>query len=633
MKKEVTAFSRFPHKIGKEVLISFLFLLLIASLSQISAQTNQSTETQKINDAYSCLTDKVRNNCASLSTEEKIFSLLSIGQCRTELISDSSNSGECWPSGNCNLKTTAQSVLALSKRGSNTDSANSWLLSQKKAPSEIEWYLQITTNEQSTCQIEYSGLSYSINLNEDKTLSGNPGPGLSITADGYWLQIFPEFYDVNFQVSCDQGFLTNKLFKSSGSQTIHVFPESSSSTAGGITNEKVESFCFAQNNVCNYEGSLWAALALDAEGEEVSSYLPYLITLAENNQRHIPDSFLYAITGNTDYRTSLLSKQIGGKWWAASSEGRFYDTSLALYPLQHDTLAEKSGSKQWLLDEQNADGCWDSGNLRNTAFVLLSAWPRSGLSPGGGSATTLCEPSGNYCVPSGSCDGNIISGQSCSGISSVCCTVPYIEQTCSDLGGDLCSSNEVCERGNLVGSSDASGVSCCVGDICKPRSSPTPTVSQCESSGGACRAGGCLGNEDTSSYLCSSSGETCCISQPESESSNYLLIWILLALIILAVLGVVFRDQLRHFLLRIKSKFRKSDFNTQNPQGRFPPSVGSPGPSYYPPRRPNVERRILPRHSPRPSHPAPRPPERRPTKSGASKELDDVLKKLKEMGK
>ncbi|MBU2615651.1 MAG: hypothetical protein KKC19_00955 [Nanoarchaeota archaeon] len=616
----------------KKVLASLFFLMFFVSFSLVSAQVNQSTEQEKINEAYSCLTDAVKNNCGTLTTEEKIFSLLSINQCKSELLEDSSNSGECWPKGNCNLKTTAQAILTLDKKGANTDKAKDWLLSQRKTPSEITWYLQITSNEQTNCQIEYSGLSYEITISEGGILAGNAGPGLSITTEGYWLQIFPSYSDKNFQISCDKSFLTNTLFKKEGSSTIHVSSESSSAAAGGITNEMIDSFCFAQNGVCNYEGSLWSVLALNTLDEEISPYLPYLITLAEDNQKFLPDAFLYSTTKKSDYLTTLLSKQIGNKWWAASSSGKFYDTSLALYSIQHETVSEKDSAKEWLLNEQESDGCWDSGNIRNTAFILLSAWPKNILSPSPGPSTLLCESSGNYCVPSGSCEGTIQASYSCPGLSSICCSNPYQEQSCSDLGGDICSSSEVCERGNLRSASDTTGRTCCVGDVCKVGSSVTPSTSQCTSSGGSCRIGGCLSNEDASSYLCSSSGETCCISQP-SNKSNYTIIWIIGALIVLVILGIVFREKLRHLLLWIKSHFRKSGSNgPADPRGRFPPSVGSSGPSrpsYYPPRRhAPVERRILSQpHRPVPRHIPEKP------KSGTGKELDDVLKKLKEMGK
>ncbi|MBU2503766.1 MAG: hypothetical protein KJ879_01810, partial [Nanoarchaeota archaeon] len=164
--------------------LGILFVFAIATLSLVSAAVNQTTETDKVEAAYSCLNKKVQGNCAALSTEEKIFSLLSIGQCRSEVLSGSTDDG-CWSSStssSCKLKTTAEAILALknSNAGTQVQEAEDWLLSQNRKPSELTWYLQVETPGASTCTVAYSGLSsYSFNILEDKTLSGNPGPGLS----------------------------------------------------------------------------------------------------------------------------------------------------------------------------------------------------------------------------------------------------------------------------------------------------------------------------------------------------------------------------------------------------------------------------------------------------------------------
>ncbi|MBU1252465.1 MAG: hypothetical protein KJ905_02595 [Nanoarchaeota archaeon] len=620
------------------VFLGILFVFVIATLSLVSAAINQTSETDKVENAYSCLNEKVQGNCAALSAEEKIFSLLSIGQCRSEILSSSTND-ECWASSgssSCKLKTTAEAILALknSNAGNRVQAAEDWLLSQNRKPSEITWYLQVETPEASTCTVGYSGLSYSFNILEDKTLSGNPGPGLSISVGSYWLQISPNSYDAEFEVSCNKDFMTSLLFKKSLSSTIHVFPESSSASAGGLTKEKVESLCFSENNICNYEGSLWAAFVLNAQGEDVSAYLPYLITLAEDNDRYLPDSFLYSILQSADNKVSLLSQQIGNKWWAVSGN-KYYDTALALQPFQGETLTEKTNAKQWLFDVQGSDGCWDSGNIRNTAFILSSIWSGLGSSFSGSSSSGSCESSGNYCVSSGSCGGSIISGSTCSGFSSTCCTLPSAQLTCAELSGNLCSSNEICSRGDFVSSSDSLGKTCCVGDTCQVYSGGTDGLSECEQKGGVCRTTGAdLNGEESISYDCAFQGDACYISKSSNSSSesstsgsSYLWIWIMLTLIIIAVVGIIYKEKVRHLWLRIKSKFGKSgpasSSGPRRPPFGFPPS--SPRP--MPPRYPHTERRILPQPS------RPNPVQRRPERSPASKELDEVLKKLKDMSK
>jgi hypothetical protein len=153
---------------------------------------------------------------------------------------------------------------------------------------------------------------------------------------------------------------------------------------------------------------------------------------------------------------------------------------------------------------------------------------------------------------------------------------------------------------------------CCInGGICQ---TSTTITSECEQQLGSCRVA-CLSDEEEASYACEFSGDICCV-QKTTPGKSYLWIWILLILIILVVIAIIFRDKLRNFLLRIKSKTRP----------RPGPGPMRPlGPPHYPVRRPLPERRILP--------PLYRPSGTARAPSKTQKELDEVLRKLKEMGK
>jgi len=602
----------------KRILGILVIFLILISFSLLQAQTNSSEEQEKVNDAYQCLEDKIEGNCDLLSSEEKIFSLLAINKCKQEVLADSSNE-ECWPSGNCRLKTTAQAVLALDNVGANIDEAQQWLLSQNRTPSELIWYLQIESNEQTTCEIGYTGFSSTIEIREDKKISGDAGQCLSLAQDDYWLEISSLCYDQEFSISCDKDFSTNLLFRKQGSSTIYVFQRTSSAAAGGTTTEKVESFCFREGqagNPCNYEGSLWAALILDSLEEDVSSYLPYLITLAEDNEEFLPEAFLYLITADPDYSSSLLAKQkkIGDQYYWQESLDRYYDTALALFPFKHETLTEKTNSKQWLLETQDTNGCW-LDNTRNTAFILASVWPRDFIG-GNGNGLQDCVSAGYYCVNEGSCEGQVLSDYYCLGALTECCTLPPEQQTCAEKGGITCSSNQICSGGNMVSAADTDN--CCInGGICQI---PEPVISECEQQSGICRSS-CLSDEEEIFYSCEFEGDKCCIPKTTGKKS-YIWIWILLILIVLVVIGIIFRDKLKDIWFRIKSKSRGSRLG---PGHRPGPPRRPPGPPHYPVRRPMRERRILP------SLQQPTRPGRAPSKS--QKELDEVLRKLKGMGK
>ena len=583
----------------KQVFLFSILIILIFSLSCVRADINKS----KVDKAYSCLKEKVKDRCSELSLEEKIFSLLAIGECKNEIISDSKNEG-CWPDSGCKIKTTAQAILALNKAGVNTDEAEKWLLSQNTTSLDIDWYLEIESPEETTCEITYSGSSYPISIGEDKKMSSNAGSCLSLSEDKWWLKISPACYDTEFEISCDQQFLTTLLFKKTTSSTIYVLEKTSSASAGGTTTEKANSFCFAQGGSCDYEANLWAALVLNYLGEDISFYMPYLITMAEDNSEHLPESFLYFLTGYSEFRQALLDKQKSDKWWSESGD-KFYDTALALLPFEYEELQQKSNSEEWLLEVQDKDGCWQ-GNIRNTAFILYSIWPRD-FYVDDDDQEISCNDAGGFCMSSIDCQeaGGVELDYSCSGMF-VCCDREKSLESCYERGGEICNLDQICQGGTLEDASDTER--CCVGGRCE-----TPSVADCEENFGICRAECEEGEEESLTYTCDY-GDVCCVKKTTPKKKNHLWIWILLILIALVILGIVFKDKLRHFWFRTKSKFGKS-------KPRRPPGFSS-----APLRvRPRTQRRILP--------PVHRQLVRRPPIKKPKGELDEVLRKLKEMGK
>jgi len=618
-------------KRGSFLILLFFLVLLPLQFSFISAATND-TEQTKINKAYSCLQGKTNTSekCSSLSTEEKIFSVLAINQCKAELISDSANLGECWPSSNCKIKPTAQAILALNKAKSSTTKAQEWLYSKNATPTELSWYLEIDSSEAATCMINYAGSSYTVEIGEDKKINSGAGSCLFPDPNGYWLSISPSCYNLEFTISCDKNFLTTTLFRKSTSSTIYVSEKTSSASAGGTTKEIVNSRCFSDSGLCTYEGTLWASLALNSVGKDVSAYLPYLITLADDNQRYLPSAFLYSLTGKTDYKISLLSKQKNNQYWQESGD-KYYDTALALYPLQAETstLQEKINAKNWLLSSQDPNGCWEN-NIVNTGFILASVWPKTFIKDTGEPALPDCESSGKYCVSSSAIcttsGGDVLDGYDCPGISQKCCSVQAKLQTCSEVGGVICSSNEECIGGIKISASDlrSAEICCSAGGVCKVK---TEAKSVCEDKGGICRKD-CLSDEEESSYSCNSLSQTCCMPKSTKKGpptkGNTLWIWILVILIVLVIIGIIFRNKLRMFWFRMRSGKSKAG------GAGHPPSTMPPYFPQYPQRpTPRMERRIIIPQNP----PAQRPVQVTKIKSGAQKELDEVLKKLKEMGK
>lgn len=583
----------------KKKVFGILIFLLVFSIFFVSAETNQTTEEK----AYSCISAKVDNQCSSLSTEEKLFSVLTLGKCKTELLSDSLNN-QCWPKTGCKIKTTAQSILALSRINSDVSKAESWLLNKNMTFPDIDWFLQVESNNATSCTVAYSGTSYSFSVNEDKTLSGSTGSCLSVS-QGYWLKISPSCYSKKFDISCSNSFLTSLLYKKKTSSTLYISDKTDSASGEGTTTEKINSFCFSTGTSCDYEGTLWATYVLKSLGKDVSPFVPYLIAMADENSKFIPESFLYSLTGN--FRTDLLAKQKESKWWVDSGD-KFYDTAVALLPFQNeDALMEKTNSQNWLSEVQGTDGCWQ-GNLRNTAFLLYSLWPKTTAAP----STNIpdCQNSNHFCISKASCSqvsGNVLGNYSgCFG-ANVCCDKSLPLQSCSDQSGKFCSSDEDCIGGSFVSSSDStSSKQCCVKGTCGFK-----TTSECEQNNGICKSS-CLSDEQLGSFTCPVTG-ICCVPK-KTSSVNILVIIILVLLIALVAVGIIFRKKIRDFFFRFRGKGKPP--STTSP--RFPPTSSS---RIYPGA---VPRRIIPNQ---PQRQMARPPVKNKS------EFDDVLKKLKEIGK
>ena len=142
----------------KSVLLGILLILLIIPFifavenesdnSEESGATisiDDNSESAKINLAYECLNEKIKDRC-STSLEDNIFTLLAIGKCKKEVI-DEKSSKDCWPSSGCNVKSTAQAMLAVYDSGSSVEDSKEWLLTQNITPSDV------------ICPINFIGIS------------------------------------------------------------------------------------------------------------------------------------------------------------------------------------------------------------------------------------------------------------------------------------------------------------------------------------------------------------------------------------------------------------------------------------------------------------------------------------------
>lgn len=622
-------------------IVFFISIFLIMSLSFVSSvDFKNMTESQRVDLAYKCLGSVVENKtCSEITTIEKIYSILSVGKCTKELIDEARNE-ECWPKSRCDVKTTAQAILALDKAKKNTDKPVEWLLKQKEVPKDLIWYLEIETKNASTCKLTYNKNTYTLNIAENKKLlSTSLGNCLSISPNGYWLEINPSCYQMEFQTSCDKSFLTTLLFKKNDPQesTIHVLNKIHSAPEQGTTIEKINSFCFSGPTGCTYEGTLWATIVLDKLGEDIDSFVPYLITGEKDNRQYFPTPFLYYLTDYSDYAQDILARQINEQYWMVSNT-RYLDTAIALLPFQSKELTEKSNTINWLLKIQQENGCWDGNNIVSNGALLYSIWPRGYMGSGSegtgddGNSTSDndCVASGFYCMSGIKCQspGEILPQFSLScGILSCCSEPAKVKKCVDDLGGEICQPNEYCSSpGKSTAADDLTySQTCCVGGICKQKESGGTVENTCEQSYGLCEDFSCgSGYKETNSYSCSGSKICCMRDMPTGKSKNTLWIWILLILIIIVTLGIIYREKIKE-LMGMETNDEK-EMKNNNPFSRpgLPPSARQyPQPrKIIPSSNPQPQNQIMPS---RPINPATRPKPKSP------KELEDVLKKLKDM--
>src|SRR3989338_5334576 len=274
----------------KRVLMTFAFLLLfsVAFATFISAALQDCSPGDKdckTKEAYSCLEGKISDKtCSNLSPEEKVFSFLATGKCKSETLNSEGYKED--------ITFTAKTLLALKESGSNTDDAKDWLFDFNRSSIGLEWFLEIESPESTICTVDYSN-SNTIKINKDKTIASVTGGScLKKSSNGYWVEISSGCYDEEFKISCDKQFLTTLIYKAKDGETIYVSEKTSSASASGETKEKVKSMCFStSSNSCDYEGTLWAAFSLSVLGGDVTSYLPYLITFSSESECELSGFF------------------------------------------------------------------------------------------------------------------------------------------------------------------------------------------------------------------------------------------------------------------------------------------------------------------------------------------------------
>lgn len=587
----------------KSVYLLFAIFLILA-IPFILAQDEEVAATE-IDKAYSCFENEVGDNCGNTrSTKQAAFNLMAGGydssiqsSCKSTL--DSLKKNVCWSdteTGNCNIRSTALATLALQYVGEDIDDQVEYLLENKKDDTGLTWFLEIDSSNRTVCDIN----GKSITVEDNKKLSGSPPAGLSRAYNDYWFQI--NNIGQNYTISCDKDFVTALLYQKPGSNVFHVSSDTKTASEFDSITEKVNSFCLTTGSECDFEGSLWAALLLKKEGQDVGPLIPYLTSMADRaeNRKFLPSAALYILTNEDEYYSELVSLQKSGNFWD-ESRNKFYDTALALLALQDVNSDEVDSAKKYLLNVQKNDGCWQS----DTAFLLHAGWPKNpNVLSGTGGGITNCEDFGHFCVPIGECAlTDSIDNFFCPSAAQTCCQQREVEPTCSEKGGFICDLDQECS-GSSVTSLDSNF--CCVGDCVEIQ-----TENECESFGFFCKDSCSESQEEKAGYSNSCNfGDICCGPSSDTGGTSIWLIVLLVILIILVILAIIFRNQLKVFFFKRKSKAKESKL----PKSR--PGI-----------MPLPAQRVLPRP------PARRAPPRKRGAPGKDKEFEETMKKLRDMSK
>lgn len=596
----------------KRILSLVLILAILFTINLIFAASND-TSTTPVDQAFSCLKSQLGDNCGNTqNTQQLAFSMLAIADdsklqsnCKQSL--KDKEQTNCWSdtsSGSCNLKSTAISTLALKTVGENVDDEIGWLLAKRKTATGLTWYLEIDSKNSTQCKI--NGATFTIK--DDKTISGSTPSGLSMSYYNYLFQI--NDLTKSYEISCNSDFITTLLYQKPGSTTVYVSSETHSASASDSTTEQVNSYCFSNSNLCDYEGTLWTSIALEKAGEDVSSYIPYLIAMSDDssNKAYLPSAFLYMLNHADDsYLTDLTSRQQQGKYWQESSD-KLYDTSVALLALRGSSSDVVSNTKDYLLSIREPSGCWSS----NTAFILYAGWMKI-PAVGGETGTSNCEDFGYSCTSASECDlSNKLSNFFCPG-TNICCKSAPQKSTCSQKQGLICTGTQECTE-NTVPASDTTG--CCLGS-CKDISA----TNDCTDLGYTCKSSCSSTDDEKTNYNSACSPQKCCSPKTSSSGfSGWTYIIILVILIIILGLAIYFRDKLKIWFFKMKSGFKSKPGPAPSSRPPMPP----PG---YRPLPPPRGRQIIPRQQ------VPQRTQPRTSSTQRNSEFDETMKKLRDMSK
>ncbi len=429
-------------------LLTFALFLLVSTLLIISLTSSVYAQNQsKVDNAYRFLENEVKKGWGT--PEENSLAILALRnfdsalarQGADNLISNSQN-GECWPKDGCEVKETAQALVALGELGRDTSKIENWLEDQQiLAEQGGEWLLQLEVVPNGTCSISYIFSEEervdTVLVNEDRTVMLDR-PSFCFEDAGFWLRLKSACNEKEFLVTCSDGnYLVNLLLRTDNK--LLVFPETKNTAATVLIKNK----CFPsqpKGTKCDYDATQWASYALNLKQKELQT-LAFLENEADAN-KPLSYAFMYLIKQDLDFANKLVKEQNRAGFWDTD---RFFRTAISVLALDGSFQENVTKAEDWLLANQNSDFSWGTQKKRDTSAVLWGAFPRSGC------GNNICESSLGETVTSCPADCRTSTQQFCDSYGYECCESVKVKSGAETFSDLFCPEGKVCAEDCEVG--------------------------------------------------------------------------------------------------------------------------------------------------------------------------------------
>ena len=271
----------------------------------------------------------------------------------------SARSGDCWPFVSCNVKSTALSLLALSKVPAID---KNWFFDAQNNVKIGLWDLIVTSDVEKQCNLTINGQSQLISLKVgNKTFS---------------LLNLPDDLQVTISTDCGQPAYVSHTYLG----TLNRFDFQNDSVT--LNNQK----CFgtAYRNGCDIESTayaLWALSNLGFKDEKAAAWLD------ENSMTTVERAVSFILTGNQNMKEWLVNNQATQGYWssdalALSNNYSIEATVFSIEALKNqndaDSIAAVAKAKAWLLQELSDE---DSSSISEMAISLALVFKPEQIEP------------------------------------------------------------------------------------------------------------------------------------------------------------------------------------------------------------------------------------------------------------